>query len=73
MSSEFLEVDVDSKGSIVLLSMKASGDAFLTVFGNGNQEFYHLSPNEAGWRNAEIIASALIRWIDHTKQTCKQD
>lgn len=64
MSSDFLDVD-DVNGSTVLLSMKASGDAFLTILGSENAE---LSPNETGWKNAEKIVEAIKAWIEHTKK-----
>lgn len=69
MSSDYLEdVDDDHRGTTVLLSMKASGDAFLTVSGEEMSNWYHLPPNETGWRNAERIASALKAWVEHTKR-----
>lgn len=67
MACDFLDVDDDANGSSVLLSMKASGDAFLTIIGSENAEDYHLTPNEIGWKNACKIVDALKAWIDHTR------
>lgn len=68
MSSEFLDVDDDDNGTFVLLSMKVSGDAFLTVSGmDENKNYYHFSPDETGWKNAEKIVMAINEWIRHTK------
>ncbi len=67
MSSELLEdIDDDENGSSVRLSMKASGDAFLYADGEQNN-YYHLAPNEFGWKNAEKIISAINEWVVHTK------
>jgi hypothetical protein len=67
MSSELLYIDDDDNESSVWLSMKASGDAFLYANGE-NRNYYHLPPNEIGWKNAEKIVSALNEWIVHTKR-----
>jgi hypothetical protein len=67
MSTDFLQVDDDANGVSVLLSMKASGDAFLTVQGDFFCVYYHLPPNETGWRNAESIVDAIENWINHSK------
>ena len=67
MSSDFLEdVDCDSNDSTVRLEMKASGDAFLYADGE-YENFYHLPPNEIGWKNAEKIIFAINAWMKHTK------
>lgn len=69
MSSDFLEnVNNDENGTTVLLSMKVSGDAFLTISGEEDSRWYHLSPNDIGWNNAEKIISALSAWVEHTKR-----
>jgi hypothetical protein len=66
MSSELLEnLDDDDHGTTVLLSMKASGNAFLWVSSkieeDGEEEKpYHLPPNDKGWKNATMIAEALL-------------
>lgn len=74
MSSEFLEdIDDDEHGTTVLLSMRASGHAFLHIStdvddSDYESRYYHLPPNEQGWRNAEKIAAALTEWVSHTKR-----
>src|ERR1700753_1400972 len=69
MSSEFLDdIENDYRDTTVLLSMKASGDAFLCVSGEDNSHDYHLPPNEKGWNNAKKIIEALDEWIKHTKR-----
>ena len=62
------DIDEDNNGSTVLLSMKASGDAFLTISGDEFSGWYHLPPNSLGWENASKIADALKAWVEHTKR-----
>lgn len=50
----------------MIVLMKASGDAFLAICGD-EYAFYHLPPNEVGWKNAEKIVEAINNWIEHTK------
>lgn len=70
MSSEYLEdVDDDEHGTTVLLSMRASGDAYLCLTDIKDAHYYHLAPDPTGWGNAEKIVAALSEWIRHTKRT----
>ncbi len=65
MSSDYLEDVEDDNDSSVRLTMKASGDAFLYANGENNN-YFHLPPNENGWKNAEKIVAALNAWMKHT-------
>jgi hypothetical protein len=77
MSSEFLDyLEKDEKGASVSFDMNAHGYAWLAIMdkmdedgiGGGNIEKYCLSPDEKGWKAAEMIAAALTDWITHTKR-----
>jgi len=63
MSSDLLE-DVDDKnGACVMLSMKASGYAHLTIIDNEDESIdFELEPNEIGLALAEKIENALRAW-----------
>lgn len=78
MSSDYLENIIDNEKNIILLTMKASGFAQLTIMDDdkdgeieGNIVSFNLTPDESGWNNAANIASALEAWIDHTKRIKK--
>ena len=70
MSSDFLE-DVECDGSSVLLTMRASGFAQLTVLEpdtedkEGRIASFPLTPNQLGLDNAEKIVTALKDWSNH--------
>lgn len=66
MSSDYLYDVDDENGSSVRLSMNAGGHAFLYADGE-DRNYFHLSPDEHGWKNAEKIVEALNEWIRHTK------
>jgi len=76
MSSELLEhLERDEQGASIHLKMNSHGYAWLTVFnGNygdmqvGGSEDYVLSPDEKGWKSAEMIVGALVDWTNHTKR-----
>ena len=68
MSSDFLEdIDDDENESTVQLTMNSYGHAFLYANGE-NKDYYHLTPDETGWKNGEKIVSAIKEWIHHTKR-----
>ena len=70
MSSEYLE-DVECDGRVVLLTMRASGFAELTVLEpdtvsrEGPIASFPLYSNKFGIENAKKIADALMDWAAH--------
>lgn len=75
MSSDFLYDVEDENKNVVLLTMRASGFAELTLMDDdkdgeieGNIVSFGLTPDEFGWENAESIISALTEWVSHTKR-----
>jgi len=72
MSSDYLE-EVECDGTVVLLTMRASGFAELTILepdtekGEGAIASFKLKPNQDGLDNARRIASALTAWAEHIK------
>jgi hypothetical protein len=71
MSSDFLE-DVEHEDKSVLLTMRASGFAELTVLeGDGDDDplaSFPLMPDKSGLENAKKIADALNAWSEHIQQ-----
>jgi hypothetical protein len=80
MSSDFLYDVEDDENNAVLLTMRASGFAELTIMEHdkliedtdiieteGKIASLRLLPDESGWKNAEKIADALNSWVAHTK------
>lgn len=67
MSSEFLDVTEDVNGASVSLSMKATGNAFLTVSDDNNVMWYCLPPTVEGMMTALDIANALTDWAEHVE------
>lgn len=73
MSSDYL-YDVECNGVTVLLTMRASGFAELTILEpdledkEGSIASFPLIPNKSGLENAEKIAEALKAWSEHIRQ-----
>lgn len=81
MSSDFLYDVEDDENNVVILTMRASGFAKLTIMEpdkfveytdkiekEGRMASLRLLPNESGWDNATKIADALNCWVEHTKK-----
>lgn len=70
MSSDYLE-DVECNDTVVLLTMRASGFAELTILERdkgeveGDLASFPLYPNKLGLLNARKIADALKEWAEH--------
>lgn len=73
MSSDLLEfLEEDPNKSSLMMEMKASGTAFISILPDDferNINHYILEPNESGIKNAEMIIQGIQGWIDHIKET----
>ncbi len=67
----------DDNKMYIFLEMRSNKEAVITITNCGMGErydefttltYFHLSPDEKGWKKAEDIASALQEWINHTKK-----
>lgn len=74
MSTDFIE-DVECEGAVVLLTMRSSGCAELTILesNDGMIAQFLLKPNQEGLANAAKIIFALQNWKEHITNLLLQE